>query len=675
MLNEPEGYIDHARVIRALLLDIVADYKRLSEEKLRLFLDPLEMWVYELFRRPLPFDWRDRLADYLAYWELDEGYTLSPESTRILNHAIEALAKRRGLLSAGDASGARSQLAARPTVVKAPVAIQRPSKPVAPTRSPPQSDWPKTSPEQRARNQANAESAAQSSAPANPEDPRWEHRFELFGRIARDRLLEFFQELAVEGRMARDIGDPKRADLEPLFVQEQWVDQAYFGYLQARIDIYLEWTRYLRLGRFAIGISILALLDKIERELFPRIEGLASPRDSSLSKARHESFEAFAKVQASLDRADAALVWTDRAIIPVVTLAGAVTQAAQQASAAALAEGLSPTAAHRIGLAAAVSHAAASEMAGTADSLTVVGDLIPPAVQDANLDERAIRAGLAVFLTLATLRTEPSPAAPRKQVPSGNSRKQPTASPSEKAFPQRPAENSPTNSIDPSGLQNINYIPGRVTLRDATLVPGNTLPLSSAFDVAWEVNNAFFWKNQKQCKLCEEIGIIQIVQGSVTQAWDGIPLPRLDLNYFWTLDSSRNDGTYSHSSERLLGAVRGDPTALNIISAEDLPGVNPKPPFKGAASLKYYRMDAETYVVCLKGLEGVTMRDVDTGGAIGRVIERITVYGGVSWHHEFTLGADGHWIASRPPVTRNITPSNNLAAVLRVLFDRVYTMP
>jgi hypothetical protein len=87
-----EGYVDQAHLIRALLRDIVAEYKWRSTEKLRLFLDPLELWVQDLLRRPLPNDWLERLADYLAYWE-NEGYTVSPETKPILSAAIEMLAQ------------------------------------------------------------------------------------------------------------------------------------------------------------------------------------------------------------------------------------------------------------------------------------------------------------------------------------------------------------------------------------------------------------------------------------------------------------------------------------------------------------------------------------------------------------------------------------------------------
>ena len=88
------------------------------------------------------------------------------------------------------------------------------------------------------------------------------------GQAARDRLLDFFRELAALGRMARAIGDqaseePLEVDLEPLTAQCETIHSAYDQYLAAKLEIYRAWARYLSRETF-VGPEVVKIFTKID---------------------------------------------------------------------------------------------------------------------------------------------------------------------------------------------------------------------------------------------------------------------------------------------------------------------------------------------------------------------------------------------------------------------------
>jgi hypothetical protein len=85
-----------------------------------------------------------------------------------------------------------------------------------------------------------------------------------------------------------------------------------------------------------------------------------------------------------------------------------------------------------------------------------------------------------------------------------------------------------------------------------------------------------------------------------------------------------------------------------------------------------YGMKVETYAVCLKGLEGPDVYDIVAGASYSTHIESITVYAGVTWHHEFTLNNDGTWTAVRQVTSKDATPSKNFTKAVERWFRRNY---
>jgi len=234
----------------------------------------------------------------------------------------------------------------------------------------------------------------------------------------------------------------------------------------------------------------------------------------------------------------------------------------------------------------------------------------------------------------------------------------------------------PTNGVDPAGNLTINYIPGRLALIDATIVPNNFPKLSSAFDVAWRVNNAAFWTtiDCERRKLCDEIGIFQIVKGSANQTGWGVPLlgTWASLNYSWQIDSIDPDPAYGQPSSKLGGVVRGDPTEIKILSAEDVPGVDPGRPVFYGQYLNFYSLHAETYPVCLKGIEGPKFEAIEGPFIFGTRISSVTVYGpGVTWYHSFTLKGT-KWKADRRVTSKNARPGGNFREALQKWFDKFW---
>jgi hypothetical protein len=217
--------------------------------------------------------------------------------------------------------------------------------------------------------------------------------------------------------------------------------------------------------------------------------------------------------------------------------------------------------------------------------------------------------------------------------------------------------NGPTQGQDSSGLTQVIYIPGRLTLIDATITKTQQHILGSEFDVGWNVNNAAF-SDHTNCKLCDEIGIIQIVAGTGGQGGFGLwsPGTHAELNYSWSIDTIDLDPAYGQASSKFGGVVRGDPTAMRVLSAEDVPGLNPSRPRFDVQDVVSYSMKVQTYAVCLKGVEGIRSSEVFWPGFHSKNTT-ITVYGGVTWEHSFILGKNGTWKATRDVTSKNAAPS------------------
>ena len=234
--------------------------------------------------------------------------------------------------------------------------------------------------------------------------------------------------------------------------------------------------------------------------------------------------------------------------------------------------------------------------------------------------------------------------------------------------------NGPTNGVDPSGRVWVDFKARRINLDHAAFNIGSakgTSSLRSEFSVAWNVKNQAFVKivNGKQCKLCDEIGIIQIVRA--TTHWDSVlanyhPKNYASSNYDWQVDSSLKDGSYSTASSD-GGVVRGDPTTIKMISAEDSPEVPTVWP--GTATAKYFWQEFETWVVCLAGQEGPKFERSSLTGL--KKLKDITVYGGVSWDHEWTRRADGLYDVERTVTHKMLTSldTDNLKKALSKYFD------
>ena len=72
---------------------------RLVGEKLQVFATALEDWINTRLQKPLPADWREQLAQFLAVWDA-KGYEVLPVHVRGLEDWIEAWARLRGVLPA-----------------------------------------------------------------------------------------------------------------------------------------------------------------------------------------------------------------------------------------------------------------------------------------------------------------------------------------------------------------------------------------------------------------------------------------------------------------------------------------------------------------------------------------------------------------------------------------------
>jgi hypothetical protein len=89
--------MDWSRSVEQLLREIHNGVKRRIEQRLGIYADALQTWLDELFRRPLPADWRQQWAHFVADQEA-QGFKTAPQSCREMEVWIEAWARRRHLL-------------------------------------------------------------------------------------------------------------------------------------------------------------------------------------------------------------------------------------------------------------------------------------------------------------------------------------------------------------------------------------------------------------------------------------------------------------------------------------------------------------------------------------------------------------------------------------------------
>ncbi len=131
-----------------------------------------------------------------------------------------------------------------------------------------------------------------------------------------------------------------------------------------------------------------------------RVDGLASPLDAQLARARRESHEATVANRKRIETLYTTLDWTDKAItvIEIVTLVGTAKVLFQQTAKRLIAKGLSRAAAHSAATAFTLAH-----LATAAASAAVLGGVIPEVLVGAGLDEADVRAGLAVFRAFFTI--------------------------------------------------------------------------------------------------------------------------------------------------------------------------------------------------------------------------------------------------------------------------------
>lgn len=384
-----------------LLGEISREFRYLVQTELEKFTFELENWVNGLIMKPLPRDWRQQTAALLLRWER-EGYQLSPQSIATLDWWIESWAARRGFLpkSSVPEALAAAEDAIEPVELQSETSTDTPDTNVVPEPRKVPSAWPALT--------AGEEEAAQRSTglpwwypfqPRNRFDTSWQHRFTDWGRETRDRLRDFFQEVALLGRMSLGLEPSEDVDLEPLIAQHAKVQAAYDRYIQAKTEIYRRWNVYLSMEWF-IGPEVIKVFQKIDNELPNRVEGLKSPFDDKLKAARRATYEATEKKRRRTDAAYVALDWADKVItaIEIVTLIGSVKVAIKKTFEKALVKGLSRAAARRVAIAYGV-----AQLATAAASAAVVAGLLPRVLSEAGLDEAEVRAGLAIFRALFTL--------------------------------------------------------------------------------------------------------------------------------------------------------------------------------------------------------------------------------------------------------------------------------
>src|SRR5262245_30449891 len=85
-----------SRDVEDLLKHVSRETLRLAREHLDLFSAALEEWLFNLLSAPLPSDWKQRLAQYLALWAA-QGYEVDAKALLALEHWIEGWARTWGL--------------------------------------------------------------------------------------------------------------------------------------------------------------------------------------------------------------------------------------------------------------------------------------------------------------------------------------------------------------------------------------------------------------------------------------------------------------------------------------------------------------------------------------------------------------------------------------------------
>jgi A nuclease of the HNH/ENDO VII superfamily with conserved LHH len=391
------------RTWATLLGEILREFRHLVQAEVERFTYELENWVNGLIMEPLPADWRKRTAAFLLHWE-QEGYQLSPQSVATLDRWIEAWAAKRGFLpkqsKANTASAAANEEpAAAELQSEATSKDPLKSRTISPAPKVPK-NWPVlTETEEERAQKSTGLPWWYPIQPRNRFDSLWQRQFVNYGQAARDRLLDFYREAATLGRAGRSIEPSEGFDPTPLLHQRDKVQKAYDRYLQAKADVYREWTRYLTMD-WLIGPEVLKVFQKVDNALPNRVEGFESPQDAPLRAARRASIEATDKKQRRLHGTYTALYWTDWVItgIEIATLLGSARAAMRKTFEKALARGLSETAARNVMIAYGVAH-----LATAAASAAVMAEVVPPILAAAGLDEAEVRAGLALFRAVFTI--------------------------------------------------------------------------------------------------------------------------------------------------------------------------------------------------------------------------------------------------------------------------------
>jgi hypothetical protein len=160
--------------------------------------------------------------------------------------------------------------------------------------------------------------------------------------------------------------------------------------------------------------------------------------------------------------------------------------------------------------------------------------------------------------------------------------------------------------------------------------------LGSVFEAAFQVVPGSFVTrcNGQTCKLCDEIAIVQLAKQEFAPFWLN-PLGNLR----WHVDGSI---PYSYSSQVFAGPTHGDPTAIAAVTMHDNPH-GPIRPFGYGPSVSRYHLQLESYVICLRGKEGLEFEgNPNVGTVIG--LSSVTVYAGVVWHMTYDRNANGGFL-------------------------------
>jgi contact-dependent growth inhibition (CDI) system restriction endonuclease-like protein len=294
----------------------------------------------------------------------------------------------------------------KPASALAPVAFKPPAKLTAPplpakAQKPPSppADWPKLTPEEIERSERGHGQHWWPIQPIGETDWIWLTSLERRGRAARDGLIVFYHEVATLGRMAKEMGDPETADIEPLYAQRDNVQRAYDNYIKTLIEVESLWTKYLQGTHVFIGIHVIALKNKIDLALPTSVEGFHSTLDGQLKVEIRQSSEALRAAQGKVEGAYTTALWTDR-VITVILLANVIRgilAGVMVTFEAGIAKGLAPAAARRAAIAVGISH-----LVIATGSATAINYVVPKILIGAGLDAADVRAGMAIFAALLT---------------------------------------------------------------------------------------------------------------------------------------------------------------------------------------------------------------------------------------------------------------------------------